>query len=119
MPPPRPDHATSPLPPGGHALLASGAEAASADDQALALAELRRLAGEVTPIAAEEAPPGRGAEVATFNGAVASFRELLVTARNQVVLGRPLPGGLELELRTLSEALPGERRRAIGSPPPR
>jgi len=50
---------------------------------------------------------------------VARFRELLVTARNQVVLGRPLPGGLELELRTLSEALPGERRRAMGSPPPR
>jgi hypothetical protein len=114
MPPGRTPTSLRPHPPGATAPSASGAGAALVDAEAVALAELRRLAGSVAPIDLGEAPPGREVEVATFNGAVGRFRELLVTARNQVVLGRPLPAGLELELRALSEALPGERRRAAG-----
>lgn len=115
MPPARPHTSPVPPPPGGHAPLAAGAGAAFAEEQAVALAELRRLASGVAPIETEEGPPEHRTDVAAFNGAVARFRELLVTARNQVVLGRPLPHGLEVELRALSEALPGERRRALGA----
>lgn len=114
MRPAPPPSSSPPPPPGGHAPLPSGAAAGPIDAQAMALAELRRLAEGVTPIDLSEAPDGQDGAVAHFNGAVARFRELLVTARNQVVLGRPLPPGLEGALRAGAEALPRQRRRALG-----
>jgi hypothetical protein len=75
------------------------------------LEELRRLALGVEPLAFHEAPPGLESEVAAFNGVVGRFRELVVAARNRVVLGQPVPPELGLEIRALSDALPEERRR--------
>lgn len=83
----------------------------------MTLEELRRLTFGVEPIGFDEAPPGRETEVAAFNGVVSRFRELVVSARNQVVLGRAIPPELGVELRALSEALPAERERA-GLPRP-
>lgn len=83
----------------------------------MTLEELRRLAFGVEPIAFDEAPPGRETEVAAFNGVVSRFRELVVSARNQVVLGKAVPPEVGLEIRALSEALPAERERA-GLPRP-
>jgi hypothetical protein len=80
------------------------------------LDELRRLAFGVEPIAFHEAPPGSEPRVVAFNGVVSRFRELVVAARNQVVLGRPIPPHMGLEIRALSEALPEERRRALPAP---
>ena len=77
----------------------------------MTLDELRRLTFGVQPIASHEAPLGREADVAAFNGVVSRFRELVVAARNQVVLGRPVPQELGLEIRALAQALPEERER--------
>lgn len=78
----------------------------------MAIDELRRLATAVAPIAPDEVLEGFQAQAATFNGVVARFRELVVTARNRMVQGHPIPWELGVELRALSEALPEERRRA-------
>lgn len=77
----------------------------------LSLAELRALAGRVAHLPAEEVPPGHEAAAHSFNGVVSRFRELVVAARNQLVLGRPVPSDLGTELRALADALPGERHR--------
>ncbi len=103
---------SSPLPPGGHAPLASGPGAESR--RPVTLDELRRLSGGAVPLSPDEVPPDRTAEALAFNGVVARFREQVVLARNLVILGRGVPEHLGLELRALAEALPGERARATG-----
>jgi len=85
-------------------------------DAALSIAELRVLAGQVDHLPPEEVPPGHEAAARAFNGVVSRFRELVVAARNQLVLGRPVPADLGVELRALADALPGERRRAAVPP---
>ena len=73
--------------------------------------ELRRLAFEVEPIAGHEVPAGSEPQVRAFNDAVWRFRELVVTARNQIVSGHSVPPDVGQEIRILSETLPGERAR--------
>jgi hypothetical protein len=76
--------------------------------------ELRRLAFEVEPITGHEAPLGREPEVRAFNDAVSKFRELVVSARNQLVCGQSVSPEVGREIRILSETLPGERARLGG-----
>jgi hypothetical protein len=76
------------------------------------LDELRHLAFTVEPIALQEATAGARDHAEAFNGLVRRFRELVVRARNVLVLGREVHPELAVEIRTLAEALPAERQRA-------
>ena len=76
------------------------------------LDELRNLAFSIEPISLHETVPEARRDVETFNGLVSKYRELVVRARNVLVLGRPVEPDLAGEIRMLAEALPAERQRA-------
>ena len=78
----------------------------------MTLDELRHLAFSIEPISLHETAPEARRDVETFNGLVSKYRELVVRARNVLVLGQPVEAGLAGEIRTLAEALPAERQRA-------
>jgi hypothetical protein len=79
---------------------------------AVNLDELRRLAFAIEPISIQETTPEMRRDVESFNDLVSKFRELVVRARNVLVLGHPVEPELAGEIRMLAEALPAERQRA-------
>ena len=82
----------------------------------MTIEELRILAGDVEPLPMEALPAAVIGSALAFNGLVSRFRELVVRARNGLVLERGVPPEIESELLALARSLPGERLRA-GAPP--
>lgn len=73
--------------------------------------ELRSLARAAEPLsAASVALDGR--ERLAYRALLFRFLERIVSARNRLVLGRPVEPELELELRFVAEALPDMLHRA-------
>ena len=74
--------------------------------------ELRDLAGGARPLSVFAVAPGARDRVVAYNDLVFRFRERVVRAGNDLVLGRRLQPELVQELRLLASELPGLLRRA-------
>jgi hypothetical protein len=74
--------------------------------------ELRDLSGAARPLSVFAVAPGARDRVVAYNDLVFGFRERVVRARSDLVLGRRLDPELVQELRLLASELPGLLRRA-------
>jgi hypothetical protein len=74
--------------------------------------ELRDLSGAAKPLSIFAVAPDARDRVVAYNDLVFRFRERVVRARRDLVLGRRLEPELVLELRLLASELPGLLRRA-------
>ncbi len=82
----------------------------------MTLDDLRALERGVHPIPSGGAWSAEVEErVRAFNGSVATFREIVVRARNAIVRGAPLAPGSEERLRDLARELVAEREDIVRS----